>query len=166
MDQTKQKEGVRVGTFGRRKWDVEVFARKAAEREEREKSGFDTDEKRKRVIPSSELKTLQARTGDIDLEKNVGIRARVIGEPQFKASVRRVQSSSSGARAGFYCDLCECVIKDSISYVDHLNSRTHIRNMGMSMRAERATLEAVLKKLDQPPRKKSGARRKAQADQT
>lgn len=51
----------------------------------------------------------------------------------------------------FFCHLCQVSLKDSLSYVDHLNSRQHTSAMGMGMRAQRATLDAVLKKLDQPP---------------
>lgn len=69
---------------------------------------------------------LQARSESIDFNKFVG-----------KVSIQ------DGGVGGFYCDVCQCVIRDSVNFLDHKNSKMHIRLMGMSFRTKRSTLEEV-----------------------
>ena len=39
--------------------------------------------------------------------------------------------------------MCDCVVKDSINFLDHINGKKHQRNMGMSMKVERSSLDQV-----------------------
>lgn len=57
-------------------------------------------------------------------------------------------------QAGYYCDVCDCVLKDSLSYLDHLNGKWHNRALGMSMRVERSTAEQVRVRLEELKKKK------------
>ena len=38
-------------------------------------------------------------------------------------------------------------MKDSLTYLDHINGKKHQRNLGMSMRIERSSLDQVSRKL-------------------
>lgn len=46
-------------------------------------------------------------------------------------------------QAGYYCSVCECILRDSQSYLDHINGKYHNRALGMSMRVERSTANDV-----------------------
>ena len=51
-------------------------------------------------------------------------------------------------QAGYYCSVCECILRDSQSYLDHINGKYHNRALGMSMRVERSTANDVSCHLD------------------
>ncbi|TPX71092.1 hypothetical protein SpCBS45565_g01303 [Spizellomyces sp. 'palustris'] len=135
----------------RRKWDRAEYEQRA---KDRERGILDKDDQRKRKggkpkdsdePASSERELLKAREEAIDLTSNLN-----------KTVV--VQASNVASRQpGYYCEVCDCVVKDSVNYLDHINGRSHQRNMGMSMRVERSTadqvrarLEALKRKVDQP----------------
>lgn len=46
-------------------------------------------------------------------------------------------------QAGYYCSVCDCILRDSASYLDHINGKYHNRALGMSMRVERSTADDV-----------------------
>lgn len=59
-----------------------------------------------------------------------------------------VETSTSGG-IGWHCKVCDCYLKDSLTYLDHINGRKHQRYLGYSMRAERSTLDDVKEKIKQ-----------------
>merc|ERR1712100_704960 len=48
---------------------------------------------------------------------------------------------------GFNCSVCDCSLKDSLSYLDHINGKWHQRALGFSHRAEKPTVEKVKERI-------------------
>ena len=42
---------------------------------------------------------------------------------------------------GYWCDVCQCLLKDSMAYLDHINGKKHQRALGYSMRTERVGID-------------------------
>lgn len=61
-----------------------------------------------------------------------------------------IRGRASGAlQAGYYCNVCDCILRDSQSYLDHINGKYHNRALGMSMVVEKSTADDVRKKFDE-----------------
>ena len=61
---------------------------------------------------------------------------------------------------GWHCSVCDCFLKDSHTYLDHINGRKHQRALGFSMRVERSTesdLMGKLGRLQQDKKKKQAS---------
>lgn len=109
----------------RRKWDRKEYERLAQERLLDNVKGSAEDEE----PITKEL--LKQREYKVDLDSKLG-KSMVIN--------KSTPSSQSG---GYYCNVCDCVVKDSINFLDHINGKKHQRNLGMSMKVERSSLDQV-----------------------
>ncbi|KAM3962870.1 zinc finger matrin-type protein 2 [Aphomia sociella] len=112
----------------RRKWDKDEFEKIAAERLQAE---FDEEERSKKKAPPIKRELLKQRDYKVDLDSKLG-KSVVIN--------KNTPTSQSG---GYYCNVCDCVVKDSINFLDHINGKKHQRNLGMSMKIERSSLDQV-----------------------
>jgi len=74
----------------------------------------------------------------IDLDQKVG-----------KIEVINPTSAGDYRGAGFWCETCSCLLKDSASYLDHINGKKHQRALGFSMRVERADVGAVKNRMEE-----------------
>mmetsp|Transcript_32312 Transcript_32312/g.74436 ORF Transcript_32312/g.74436 Transcript_32312/m.74436 type:complete len:313 (-) Transcript_32312:168-1106(-) len=115
-------------------------------------------------LPKSERSFLKARTRHVDLESKVGT-TEIVVPPQATAessiddtndSVTAVLKNKktgqvclaptsapavAATTAGWHCSVCDCYLKDSMTYLDHINGRKHQRKLGYGMIAHRSTVE-------------------------
>lgn len=133
----------------RRKWDKEEFEELAAARLQLE---LEDDEKSKKKTQPVKRKLLKQRDYKVDLDSKLG-KSFVI--------TKNTPSSQSG---GYYCNVCDCVVKDSINFLDHINGKKHQRNLGMSMKIERSTLDQVKARFAQNKRKLEEKKRDYELD--
>ncbi|XP_017771259.1 PREDICTED: zinc finger matrin-type protein 2-like [Nicrophorus vespilloides] len=124
----------------RRKWDREEYERLAEDRKREEKEEKDEDEKKKKG-PPVKRELLKQREYKIDLDSKLG------------KSIVINKSTPTSQSGGYYCNVCDCVVKDSINFLDHINGKKHQRNLGMSMRIERSSLDAVKQRFQVNKRK-------------
>ncbi|GAB2277404.1 hypothetical protein Dimus_012109 [Dionaea muscipula] len=123
---------VGVDNTFRRKFDRDEYLQRAREREEKEESRL----KSKSKGPPVQRKPLKHRDYEVDLESR-------LGKTQVVTPIAPLSQ-----QAGYYCSVCECVVKDSANYLDHINGKKHQRALGMSMRVERASLEQVQQRFE------------------
>ncbi|XP_048364492.1 LOW QUALITY PROTEIN: zinc finger matrin-type protein 2, partial [Sphaerodactylus townsendi] len=114
-----------------RKWD-KVEYEKLTEKwltEEREKKDGKT-------IQPVKWELLRHRDYKVDLESKLG------------KTIVITKTTPQSEMGGYYCNVCDCIVKDSINFLDHINDKKHQRKLGMSMRVEQSTLDQVKKRFE------------------
>ncbi|KAL3918900.1 MAG: hypothetical protein SGARI_007335, partial [Bacillariaceae sp.] len=96
---------------------------------------------------SNKVGSLDSKIGSVEIinpEATATIRAKTPG-----ASTESIDKDNAVTKSGigWHCKVCDCFLKDSLTYLDHINGRKHQRNLGYSMRVERSTKEQVSSKL-------------------
>ncbi|XP_002737824.1 zinc finger matrin-type protein 2-like [Saccoglossus kowalevskii] len=119
----------------RKKWDRDEYERIAKERLEAEERELEDNESGKKE-PPVRREFLKQREYKVDLESKLG-KSQVI-----------TKTTPASQQGGYYCNVCDCVVKDSINFLDHINGKKHQRNLGMSMRVERSSLDQVKKRFE------------------
>ncbi|XP_074650870.1 zinc finger matrin-type protein 2-like [Tubulanus polymorphus] len=123
----------------RRKWDPEEFERIAQKKIEEE---FEKLEGKNSYPEPVKRELLKPRDYKVDLESKLN-RSTVI-----------TKTTPASEQGGYYCNVCDCVVKDSINFLDHINGKKHQRNLGMSMKVERSTLDQVKRRFEMNKKKK------------
>ncbi|KAG9144853.1 hypothetical protein Leryth_018984, partial [Lithospermum erythrorhizon] len=123
----------------RKKFDREEYLQRARERQEKVDPFSNSSATRG---PPVQRKPLKQRDYHVDLESR-------LGKTQVVTPVAPLSQ-----QAGYYCSVCECVVKDSANYLDHINGKKHQRALGMSMRVERASLEQVQQRFESLKKRK------------
>jgi U4/U6.U5 tri-snRNP component SNU23 len=123
-----------VDNVDRRSWDLAEYERRAQEKRlEAEREAYEAQRASRGTLVVKA--PLQARDTKLHLDKNVGKQLVVTG------------SSSRAEQGGFYCEVCECSLKDSLAWLSHINGRKHHAKQGISMLTEQATIDDVRKQL-------------------
>lgn len=146
----------------RRKWDREEYARLAEERETREKAEskarYEAKMSGKKVklddTPNPDAKSITARKAQ-DWSEVVNKTYLV----PFGASVGR-----KGKGAGFYCEACDETYKDNNSWIDHINSRQHLKKTGQTFDQDKSTLEECVARLEMLKERKQRQEKQALYD--
>jgi len=139
----------------RRTWDKSYYEKKAKERVEKGDNDEINDKttKNNQNILKPEFQPaeigsagpagssrafLKVREEGIDLESKVG-KVEII-------KPNSVEAARGGA--GYFCEVCACLLKDSVAYLDHINGKRHQRALGFSMRVERVDVDTVKNRLE------------------
>ncbi|KAF9941807.1 hypothetical protein BGZ75_006641 [Mortierella antarctica] len=131
------------------RWDMEEMEKRAKERAQREKELQEEDELRA-LGKSVKKKTSKSAPTEEDIASAKSERLileSAIGKTQV------VQGGPTGRAPGFYCKVCDCVLKDSTAYMDHKNGKKHLKNLGVDTKAVREDVTDVIAKLESMKRK-------------
>ncbi|RDB24888.1 Zinc finger matrin-type protein 2 [Hypsizygus marmoreus] len=126
----------------RKTWDKEEYAERAKKKDQEEKERMQENEERmkqgkrprkgRRDDLPKPTELMKQREGPLELEKNLG-----------KTMVVQNLSGKGPGQPGFHCETCNRTYKDSVGYLDHINSRAHLRALGQTTKLERSTLAQV-----------------------
>ncbi|PRP82274.1 hypothetical protein PROFUN_06286 [Planoprotostelium fungivorum] len=119
-----EKKGSGVVQTVRKTWDKVAYQKKAEDRVAQAADVPELEEfkkKRKKVaMPAGGLKPLSARADDLNIDAVVG-KSVVHSTGADGATVSKIP---------FFCDVCDCQMKDSISWLDHINGRNQRATLG------------------------------------
>uniref|UniRef100_A0A060T6Q0 ARAD1B13794p n=1 Tax=Blastobotrys adeninivorans TaxID=409370 RepID=A0A060T6Q0_BLAAD len=122
-------------------------------------------ERRARERSQAEYEARQKRGRERTPERETGARSKRVDIYEGLNQVTLVPAGAATGRrgkgVGFYCEVCDITLKDSLDFADHLNSKKHLYAAGVKEKTTRATLEDVKKRLDYLRKKV----REQQADQ-
>ncbi|TFK44361.1 hypothetical protein BDQ12DRAFT_640932 [Crucibulum laeve] len=126
----------------RKKWDKEEYAERAKRKDQEERERMQDNEERlkqgkrprkgKRDDLPKPTELMKARDAPLELDKNLN-KTMVVQNPGGKGA----------GQPGFFCETCNRTYKDSVGYLDHINSRAHLRALGQTTKLERSTLAQV-----------------------
>ena len=142
----------------RRTWDKAEYRKKAqarlaaAEGEGNKEEFFAVAPKGLKGPAGSKRAFLQARKRKVQVDKNLG-------------KFQTISTQATGAAAGgYYCEVCDCTLRDSVTWIDHINGKKHQRKLGFSMRVERSTRKGVADRLSLHKKARDRKEKKSRLD--
>lgn len=140
---TKPENEATTDAYGRKLWSLEHY-KKLVESGMSKPEGEDSNQpKRRRLLPDNELKPLTARDRLLGLKNQVGKIQKVkMVDPTSK-------SNFQNRFGGFYCEVCNIFIKDSNTFMTHLNSKGHLHASGLLDQTVVSTAADVKNKIDE-----------------
>eukprot|EP00039_Didymoeca_costata_P032311 m.37316 g.37316 ORF g.37316 m.37316 type:complete len:120 (+) comp9296_c0_seq2:160-519(+) len=109
MADDKEETEVKTDALGRRIFDKEAIAKKMQQRKAQGDGLVSTVPIRK--------EDLKRREDEVDLDSNLG-KSRLVANQHDKAS-------------GFYCKVCDVILRDSMNYLDHINGKKRLFLQGL-----------------------------------
>ncbi|KAK7203364.1 hypothetical protein BZA70DRAFT_291394 [Myxozyma melibiosi] len=122
---------------GRQTWDKDEMLKQARERAERERHARESRFVREPTPPDAQEIEIRRQRLNLDSDLN-----KVTLVPAGASAVGK-----RGRGAGYYCEACNLTFKDSLQWVDHLNSKQHLQATGQTDSVKRATVEDVRSRL-------------------
>ncbi|KAF7641158.1 hypothetical protein LDENG_00291620 [Lucifuga dentata] len=92
----------------RRKWDKDEYENLAQKRLAEER---DRDRRDGKAAPPVKRDLLRHRDYKVDLESKLG------------KTIVITKTTPQAEMGGYYCNVCDCVVKDSINFLDHINGK-------------------------------------------
>jgi U4/U6.U5 tri-snRNP component SNU23 len=117
----------------RRKWDREEYEKLAAQRIRNERDG----DKEPEYYPPVKRELLKQREYKVDLESKLG-KSVVITKTTPAAQGAGYEQNNNNQKSSlldenmiflyipmsrYYCNVCDCIVKDSINFLDHINGK-------------------------------------------
>jgi len=162
-----------VANVTRRTWDLETYEQKAKSRTQAMESGGrvldanagdkramgeDGGQDKEEFVPAassarkaygSDRALLKARSRKVDIDSRIGSIEMVSSEAIATTSAKTGSTKDGVVKSGvgWHCSVCDCFLKDSMTYLDHINGRKHQKNLGYSMKVERSSKNDVASKL-------------------
>lgn len=118
---------------GRRTWDKDYFAQKARERAEKGDDAVDNTDNDQEGAAAKVKKAIRQefQSADVDAAGPMGSQRAFLKSRDYKLGldekVGKIEvinpTAAEGNKAGFWCEVCSCLLKDSASYLDHINGK-------------------------------------------
>ena len=150
-----------VANVERRGWDKDKYEKKAKDREEFGDEFVDGEKAAGEIRNKQEFKAADAGAAGPAGSKRAWLRNREqsYGFERSAGSTRVLTEPEVQKKAtGWYCDVCECLLRDSASYLDHVNGKKHQRKLGYSMRVERVGVDAVRERFCEQTEKRAATK--------
>ena len=115
--------------------DYEIFSHKEGNYQRRKFDIITKKIKKNNYRKKIDLKNLERRYNDLKIDSKIG--------KQFLIKNKNVKDLLKI----FFCKICEIEFNDSLSYVEHMNSLSHNRRLGMNMKVGKSKVSVIKRKL-------------------